>query len=402
MIYGRLLDKLFSLVNFALIEINKMDKPENKKPGPVLKAICARCKTNKWCVDFKGGCIAKINSDSICLFCELTEKFEKQEKKIASQEKEIMELKKEIVDLRKEKGSAEEDRGNKEISTLKDAVRELINNSAETGQGLVEVRKELARLKTDRVEKPSLRTRNDFGSDGFLKAKGRMVAKPKKSLGKETVIATSNSFSLLAEEEEETFLIGDSMVREQGRCFGMGNKGKRKVRSFPGASARKVVEEVKKVEVKSKKSTVIVHTGSNDLYLRNKKVGQTEPIIDELTKVVDAIASKTENGMIVGVFPRLNASHYALSKAIRINDRISAVCHQKGVRFVNIWDTFVGNRDLFRRDGVHLNERGMRVLGDLLHRNVFSQIKSTPNSNGQGISGKYMQQGFGNRQQGNG
>ena len=377
-----------------------MDKQENKKGGLVLKAICARCKINKWCVDFKGGCIAKINSDSICLFCELTEKFENQEMKIATQEKEILELKKEIADLRKERGSVEEDRGNKEISTLKDAVRELINDSAETGQGLVEVREELARLKTDRVEKPNLRTSNDFGSDGFRKAKGRMVAKPKKSLGKETVIATSNSF---AELEEETILIGDSMVREQGRCFGMGNKGKRKVRSFPGASARKVVEEVKKVEVKNKKSTVIVHTGSNDLYLRNRKVGQTEPIINELEKVVDAIASKTENGMIVGVFPRLNASHYALSKAIGINDRISAVCHRKGVRFLNIWDTFVGNRDLFRRDGVHLNERGMRVLGDLLHRNVFSQIKSTLNSNSQGISGKkYIEQGFGNRQQGNG
>ena len=380
-----------------------MDKPENKKPSTAQKAVCARCKVNKWCVDFKEGCIAKINSDSICLFCELTVKIENQEKKIASQEKEIMELKKEIVDLKKEKGSVEEDRGNKEISILKEAVQELIDGSAETGQGLVEVRKELARLKTDRVGKSSLRTSSDLGSDGFLKAKGRMVAKPNKSLGKEAVIATSNRFSLLAEEEEETFLIGDSMVREQGRCFGMGNKGKRKVRSFPGASAKKVVEEVKKVEVKNKKSTVIVHTGSNDLYLRNGKVGQTEPIINELEKVVDAIASKTENGMIVGVFPRLNASHYALSKAIGINDRISAVCHRKGVRFLNIWDTFVGNRDLFRRDGVHLSERGMRVLGDLLHTNVFSQIKSAPKNNGQGISGKkYMQLGSSNSQQGNG
>ena len=380
-----------------------MDKPETKKGAAAVKAVCSRCKVNKWCVDYKEGCIAKINSDSICLFCELKIKIESQEEKIASQGKEIMELKKEIVDLRKEKESVEVDKGNKEITNLKDAVQELIDDSVETGKGLVEVREELARLKTDGIERTSLRTRNQLGSYGFVKATGRMVAKPKKSLGKEAVITTSNRFSLLAVEEEETFLIGDSMVREQSRCFGMGNKGKRKVQSFPGANVRKVLEEVKKVEVRNKKSTVIVHTGSNDLYLRNGKVGQTEPIIKELEKVVDAIAGKTEHGMIVGVFPRLNVSYHALSKAIGINDRINAVCNRKGVRFVNIWDTFVGNRDLFRKDGVHLNEKGMGVLGDVLHTNVFNQIKSTPNSSGQGMSGTQCKQlDTNNSHQGNG
>ena len=117
--------------------------------------------------------------------------------------------------------------------------------------------------------------------------------------------------------------------------------------------------------------------------MRNGKVGQTEEIVKDLEKVVDSIASKTENGMVVGIFPRINVSHYALSKAIGINDRIEVICQQKGVRFLNFWDTFITNRSFFRGDGVHFNEKGKTVFGDLLHRNVFSQIRSTSRSDEQ-------------------
>ena len=173
------------------------------------------------------------------------------------------------------------------------------------------------------------------------------------------------------------------MVTDQGRCFGKGNKGKRKVRSFPGASTKKIVEEVKKIKVENRKSSIIVHAGSNDLYLRDGSVGQTEEIVKDLEEVVNSIASRTDNGMVVGIFPRLNASYYALSKAIGINDRIGVICHRKGVRFLNFWDKYITNRSFFRGDGVHFNEKGKTLFGDLLHRNVFDQIKSTSRNNEQ-------------------
>ena len=133
---------------------------------------------------------------------------------------------------------------------------------------------------------------------------------------------------------------------------------------------------MRKKKVENKKNSIIVHAGSNDLYLRDGKVGQTEEIVKDLEEVVDSIASKTDNGMMVGIFPRLNASYYALSKAIGINDRIEIICQRKGVRFVNFWDKFITNRSFFRGDGVHFNERGKTLFGELLHRNVFSQMKS--------------------------
>ena len=346
-----------------------MDKSEVKKPTQ-LKATCCRCKVNKWCVDFKEGCAANITSRSICLFCELREKIE-------SQQREIGELRKEIEKLsgkrenRNALGGGDSCCGTEisnivsEISDMKTSIKGLIENSTETGVGLVEVRNQLAEIKTQ-------------DKDGFTRVSGRRAAKPKSSLKNDTSFTCiSNRFALLATEEEETFLVGDSMVSDQGRCFGKGNKGKRKVRSFPGASTKKIGEEVKKMKVESKKSSIIVHAGSNDLYLRNGKVGQTEEIVEELEEVVNSIASKTDNGMLVGIFPRLNASYYALSKAIGINDRIEVICQRKGVRFLNFWDKFITNRSFFRGDGVHFNEKGKTLFGDLLHKNVFSQMKST-------------------------
>ena len=128
------------------------------------------------------------------------------------------------------------------------------------------------------------------------------------------------------------------------------------------------------------KRAVFVHAGSNDLYLRNGKVGQTEEIVKDLEKVVDSIAGKTENGMVVGIFARINVSHYALSKAIGINERIKVICQRKGVRFLNFWDTFIRNRSFFRGDGVHFNEKGKTVFGDLLHTNIISHFRSTSRS----------------------
>ena len=183
--------------------------------------------------------------------------------------------------------------------------------------------------------------------------------------------------------QREKKIGGDSMVTDQGRCFGKGNKGKRKVRSFLRANIKKIAEELRRIEVDNKKSTIIVHAGSNDLYLHNGKVGQTEEIVKDLEKVIDSITSKTENGMVVGIFPRQNLSHYALSKAIGINDGIKVTCQRKEVGFLIFWDTFITNRNFFRGDGVHFNEKGKAVFGDLLHTNVMNHIRSTSESDEQ-------------------
>ena len=161
-------------------------------------------------------------------------------------------------------------------------------------------------------------------------------------------------------------MVGDSIVREQTENFANRNKNKRRVKSFPGGKARRIVEEVRKLEIKSENSCIIAHAGSNDIYLPNNKVGSTEPVVKELKCMVDTISAKTNRGMVVGVLPRTYASYFALSKAIGINERIKRYCQEKQVGFIDLWKVFVGKRQFFRKDGTHLSEAGHRKPGEIL------------------------------------
>ena len=212
----------------------------------------------------------------------------------------------------------------------------------------------------------------------FIKASGRRVTTRKTEPQKKIETTTKNRFSLLSEEEEETVLIGDSMVKNQCKHFGLKNKNKRKVRSYPGASTKKIQEEVGKLDNENnKKTTIIVQASGNDLFLRNSKVGQTEPQIEQLEKTVAAAKKKTDNAIVIGILPRLNVSHYALSKAIGINSRLEAICKRNRVQFINLWDQFYGNRKLYRRDGTHFSEEGMRKYGNQQNIELYNYMKST-------------------------
>ena len=241
---------------------------------------------------------------------------------------------------------------------LRKVVLENRDIIVESGKELVEIRQEVATMKD---------------SNEFQLVKGKKAAKSvteKRDKG----IMVSNRFKVLS--EEETYVIGDSLVREQTDNFAKRNRQRRKVKSFPGCKAKKVVEEVSKLELQSKDSCIIAHAGSNDLFLRNNKVGNSEPLVQDLKTLVDTVAEKTNRGIIVGMLPRSFASYHASSKAIGINERIEKYCSQKEVRFLDLWKVFVGKRLYFRKDGIHLNEAGHRKLGEILSHECETLLAS--------------------------
>ena len=115
------------------------------------------------------------------------------------------------------------------------------------------------------------------------------------------------------------------------------------------------------------------------MFLKNGTAGPTEPLFAELEKMVETLHEKTDNGIVVGLLPRNDVSHYSLSKAIGLNSRLENVCTQKGVRFVNFWDRFVGNRKLYKRDGIHFNDEGKKLFGSLLNESLFNFLNE-PNT----------------------
>ena len=219
------------------------------------------------------------------------------------------ELKKMLKDLQElRKGKEEEER---RVNSLSKIIEENINIITESGRDIVEIRKKISDSK------------NDYNFQEVIKNK---AAKPRKS-AKSCGIPLANRFSIL--EQEETYLLGDSIVKGQEDYFANKNKRRRKVKSFSGCKTSKVIEEVKKLKLPSRDSCVIAHVGSNDLYLSKNKTGNSEPLVKDLECLVDTVKDKTNKGMIVGILPRCNVSYHALSKAIGVNERFKNIAIKK-------------------------------------------------------------------------
>ena len=354
-----------------------------------LKSLCYRCHVNKWIVDFKEGCAANISSISVCLACEQAEKISKLEKAMREKDIEIKKMKDIISKLQQKMEEAdrterEADQVNtrgesagcssnerpsasyckqsqklgEKVKELSDIVKANRDTIVESGREIVEIRQEIAAVKSN----------SEFRGVGGREAARGFVG------GDWGGVALTNRFSVLS--QEETYLIGDSIVGGQTERFANFNKKKRKVKSFPGCRVNKVTEEVEKLEIQSRNSCVIAHVGSNDLYLRGGRVWNSEPIVKDMKRLVNKVSEKTNKGIVVGMLPRSYVSHFALSKAIAINERMKKYCDQKKVEFIDLWGMFVGKRHLFRKDGIHLSEAGQRKFGEILNKECEKVMRS--------------------------
>ena len=357
--------------------------------GEKLKSVCSQCNINKWAVDFKEGSCARISSTSVCLSCEQAALIEEQKKEIESlkirdQQKEdrIRTLEEYVRKIEKfiskegEKAKSEVtslDNSNsneavkvveKKVEDLSKVVKENRDDIVETGRQVVEIRKEIASSKESR---------------NFQVVSGRKLTKVS---DKKQGIAVTNRFALLEDEadaqEVEAYVIGDSIVREQNNHFAKKNKQRRKVQSYPGCKAKTVIDKVNALKVKNDDTCIIANAGSNDLYLREGKIGNSEPLVQDLKNLVDSIAEKTSRGILVGILPRIHVSYCAMSKAIGINRRLSNYCSQKNVEFIDVWETFVNKRQYFRRDGIHLNWEGHKKLGEIMCQE-YDKVKNKVN-----------------------
>ena len=355
-----------------------------------LKSTCFKCKIQKWAVDFKEGSYSKLSSTSICLSCEqgalievqkkeidiLKAKEKENDKRIACLEeyiKKIEELLNEGVknqassgapSLSKQPENLDAQTVNCKIDNLSKVIKENRDEIVETGKQVVEIREEIASIKTNL----NFRT---------ISGKGSVRVRDDKQ-----VITLSNRFEVLEdqvdnmmeEKEDEvddatdSYIIGDSIVKEQVHHFAKKNRRQRKnrvVKSFPGCKAKKIVDEVHAMNLRSKNICIIANAGSNDLFEKRNKVGNSESVLKDLSSLVDSLAGKTEKGILLGILPRRYVSHYAMSKAIGINERIREYCLKRGVDFVDPWKIFFGKWHFFKSDGIHLNETGQRKLGEI-------------------------------------
>ena len=65
---------------------------------------------------------------------------------------------------------------------------------------------------------------------------------------------------------------------------------------------------------------------------------------------------------------------YRNSKWMAVNGMVERLCKEDDVGYVDMWDSFVGNEELYFRDGLHLSGKGDAVLAEGLSGAVASGL----------------------------
>jgi len=67
--------------------------------------------------------------------------------------------------------------------------------------------------------------------------------------------------------------------------------------------------------------------------------------------------------VISGLLPVQRASETENRERVQLNTWLQGWCRMEGLRYVDNWSTFWGRWDLYKKDGLHLNQRGTNILG---------------------------------------
>ena len=118
--------------------------------------------------------------------------------------------------------------------------------------------------------------------------------------------------------------------------------------------------------------TILVHVGTNN----TDKEGTTA-IVEKYRKLLKK-TKQARLGQIIlsGILPVCGnrIQGYRNSKRMAVNGMVERLCKEEDVGYVDMWDSFVGNEELYFRDGLHLSGKGAAVLAEGLSGAVASGL----------------------------
>ena len=168
-----------------------------------------------------------------------------------------------------------------------------------------------------------------------------------------------------------TIYVGGCIVRKTDTRL---SKGKDVVVCLPGARIEHVTERVEKITGRGNGGSIVVHVGTNNA----DKEGTTA--ILELEKYRDLL-KKTKQArvgqiIISGILPVFGnrIQGYRNSKRMAVNGMVERLCKEEDVGYMDLWDSFVGNEDMYVRDGLHLSGKGTAVFAEGLSGAVASGL----------------------------
>ena len=170
-------------------------------------------------------------------------------------------------------------------------------------------------------------------------------------------------------KRNSTIYVGDSIVRKTDTRL---SKGKDVVVCLPGARIEHVTERVEQIIGRGNGGSIPIHIGTNN----TDKKGTTaivEKYRDLLRKTKQARAGKIILSEILPVFGN-RIQGYRNSKRMAVNGMMERLCQEEDMGYVDMWDIFVGNEELYFRDGLHLSGKGAAVLAEVLSGAVSSGL----------------------------
>ena len=170
-----------------------------------------------------------------------------------------------------------------------------------------------------------------------------------------------------------TIYVGDSIIRKTDTRL---SKGEDVVVCLPGARIEHVTERVEKIVGRGNGGTILVHVGTNN----TDKEGTTA-IVEKYRKLLKK-TKQARLGQIIlsGILPVFGnrIQGYRNSKRMAVNGMVERLCKEEEVGYVDMWDSFVGNEELYFRDGLHLSGKGAAVLAEGLSGAVATYVFISP------------------------
>ena len=102
----------------------------------------------------------------------------------------------------------------------------------------------------------------------------------------------------------------------------------------------------------------MVHIGTKDI--GRKRDGDVRQKFRELGWKLRA---RTNRVVISGLLPVPCDSEERNREREQLNTWLQGWCRREGFRYLDNWGSFWGRGDLYKRDGLHLNQRGTNILG---------------------------------------
>ena len=103
--------------------------------------------------------------------------------------------------------------------------------------------------------------------------------------------------------------------------------------------------------------SILVHVGTN-----NADREGTTRIVQSYRQFVGKLKkTRVEQIILSGILPVMGGrgTTYRHCKRMAITALVEQMCEEQGVGFLDLWGYFVGKEDMYLRDGLHLNGKGV-------------------------------------------